>query len=73
MLVGLPTAEAADTTLTLACKGTVTIKGSSSTEYEPDPISMGLVGNFTSRTVQGASRWGPYLFLAGPSVGLWIA
>jgi hypothetical protein len=23
---------------------------------------MGLVVNFTNRTVQGASRWGPYLF-----------
>jgi hypothetical protein len=49
-------------TLTLACKGTVTIKASSPTEYEPDPVSMGLIVNFTTRTVQGTARWGPYLF-----------
>jgi hypothetical protein len=54
--------QAADETLTLACQGTVTIKTMSSTEYDPDPVSMGLVVNFTTRTVQGASRWGPYLF-----------
>jgi hypothetical protein len=56
------TAQAADTTLTLACQGTVTIKSSGPAEYEPDPISMGLIVNFTNRTVQGASRRGPYLF-----------
>jgi hypothetical protein len=50
MLVGLPTAQAADETLTLACKGTTT------TGYEgakPEPISMGIIVNFTNRTVQG--------------------
>jgi hypothetical protein len=62
MLVGLPTAQAADTTLTLACKGTVTIKSSGPLQYDPDPVSMGLIVNFMNRTVQGASRWGPYLF-----------
>jgi hypothetical protein len=61
-MVGGPTAQAADTTLTLACQGTVTIKSSGPAEYEPDPISMGLIVNFTNRTVQGASRRGPYLF-----------
>ena len=40
----------------------MTIKSASPPEYEPDPVSMGLVVNFTNRTVQGASRWGPYLF-----------
>jgi hypothetical protein len=49
-------------TLTLACKGTVTIKSSSGSEYDPDPISMGLIVNFTNRTVKGTARWGPYLF-----------
>jgi hypothetical protein len=64
MLVGLPTAQAADTTLTLTCKGTVTIKvsGGRFPEYEPEPISMGLIVKFTARTVQGTARWGPYLF-----------
>jgi hypothetical protein len=56
------TAQAADTTLTLACQGTVTIKSTGPLEYEPAPVSMGLIVNFTSRTVQGSARWGPYLF-----------
>jgi hypothetical protein len=50
MLVGLSTARAADEMLTLACKGT-TIAG-----YEgakPEPLSMGIIVNFTNRTVQG--------------------
>jgi hypothetical protein len=49
MLVGLPTAQA-DETLTLACKGTTTAG------YEgakPEPLSMGIIVNFTNRTVQG--------------------
>jgi hypothetical protein len=46
--------------LTLACQGKVTIESSLS-EYEPDPISMGLIVNFTNHTVQGTSRRGPYL------------
>jgi hypothetical protein len=62
LLFGLGAAQAAYTTLTLACQGTVTTKSASPTEYEPDPVSMGLVVNFTTRTVQGASRWRPYLF-----------
>ena len=48
-------------TLTLTCEGTVTIESSLS-EYEPEPISMGLIVNFTNRTVQGTSRRGRYLF-----------
>ena len=47
-MVASPTAQAADTTLTLACKGTTTITG-----MEPEPISMGLIVNFTAGTVQG--------------------
>jgi hypothetical protein len=52
MLVGLSTAEAADTVLTLACKGTVTetVMGE---EKQPEPISVGLIFNFTKRSVQG--------------------
>jgi hypothetical protein len=50
MLVGLPTAQAADTTLMLACKGTITTG-----DAKPEPISMGLIFNFTKRTVQGLS------------------
>jgi hypothetical protein len=61
-IVAGPTAQAADTTLTLACSGTVTIKSSGPLEYDPDPVSMGLIVNFTARTVQGTARWGPYLF-----------
>jgi len=47
---GLVTAQAADTTLTLACQGTTTAG------YEgakPEPISMGIIVDFTNRTVQG--------------------
>jgi hypothetical protein len=49
MLVGLLTAQAADTTLTLACQGTTTL----GSEGKPQPISMGIIVNFTKRTVQG--------------------
>jgi hypothetical protein len=47
---GLVTAQAADTTLTLACKGTTTAG------YEgakPEPLSMGIIVNFTKQTVHG--------------------
>jgi hypothetical protein len=50
MLVGLSTAQAADTTLTLACQGTRTTKiGGGPPEQEP--ISMGVIVNFTDQTV----------------------
>jgi hypothetical protein len=49
ILLGLPTAHAADTTLTLACQGTTT----AGTEDKPEPISMGIIVNFMNRTVQG--------------------
>jgi hypothetical protein len=50
MLVGLPTAQAADTTLTLACKGTTTAGHEGANQ---EPLSMGIIVNFTNRTVQG--------------------
>ena len=52
MLVGLPTAQAADTTLTLACQGTTTAT-TAGTEDKPEPISMGIIVNFTKKTVHG--------------------
>ena len=48
VLVGLPTAQAAETTLTLACQGTV-----QSGDNKPEPISMGIIVNFTNQTVHG--------------------
>jgi hypothetical protein len=47
---GLVTAQAADTTLTLACQGTTT---GGTEDAKPEPISMGIIVNFTNRTVQG--------------------
>lgn len=47
------TAQAADTTLTLACQGTTTTKiGGGPPKQEP--ISMGVIVNFTDRTVNAA-------------------
>jgi len=51
MLVGLSSAHAADTTLTLACQGTVTV-GTTGDE-KPEPVSMGIIVNFTKQTVHG--------------------
>jgi hypothetical protein len=50
-MVASPTAQAADTTLTLACQGTTTI--STTTGDKSEPISMGIIVDFTNRTVQG--------------------
>jgi hypothetical protein len=50
MLVGLSAAQAADTTLTLACQGTTT---AGYEDAKPEPTSMGIIVNFTKRTVQG--------------------
>jgi len=61
-MVAGPTAQAADATLTLACKGTATIRAAPPVEYKPHPLSMDLIVNFTTRTVQGTARGGPYLF-----------
>src|SRR5262249_54475755 len=51
MLVGLPAAQAADSILTLACKGTTT--ETSKENAKPEPHSMGIIVNFTARTVTG--------------------
>ena len=49
----LMTAQAADTTLTLACQGTTTDKMKDAKDAKPAPISMGIIVNFTKNTVQG--------------------
>jgi hypothetical protein len=57
------TAQAADTTLTLACQGTATVPTIGMEHPKPEPISMGVIVNFTNGTVQGFesipgfSRW----------------
>ena len=50
--VSMMTVQAADETLTLACQGTVT-ETMMEEEKKPEPISMGIIVNFTNRTVQG--------------------
>jgi hypothetical protein len=47
------TAQAADTTLTLACEGTTTDKMKEPKDAKPAPLSMGIIVNFTKNTVQG--------------------
>ncbi len=61
IVAGLPMlAQAAEpATLTLACKGTATIRADSPKPY---PLSMGLIVNFTTRTVDGTGRQRPYVF-----------
>jgi hypothetical protein len=44
-------AQAQQSTLTLACKGTTTV--TTMEDAKPEPVSMGLIVNFTTRTVQG--------------------
>jgi hypothetical protein len=59
LVVGGMTAQAAEpATLTLACKGTVTDLGTPNAK--PEPLSIGLIVNFTARTILG---------LAGPGSG----
>jgi len=50
---GLVTAQAADTTLTLACQGTTADTIPKPAKPATYPISMGIIVNFTNRTVQG--------------------
>jgi hypothetical protein len=58
----ISTAQSAEpVSLMLACQGTVIIKRVES-DYDPVPISMGLIVNFTNHTVKGTARWGPFLF-----------
>jgi hypothetical protein len=61
MLVGLSTAQAADTTLTLACKGTKTYRreGGRVPEEMTEPISMGIIVDLAARTVTGFHGDGP--------------
>jgi hypothetical protein len=51
-MLGLPTGQAADTTLTLACQGTAT-DITQPVDGNPEPTSMGIIINFTARTVAG--------------------
>jgi hypothetical protein len=53
MLVGLPTAHAADTTLMLTCKGTANMTLSTGESGDTGPVSMGLVVDLRARTVAG--------------------
>jgi hypothetical protein len=56
-------AQTADTTLTLACQGTTTWIGLE--DAKPEPISMGIIVNFTQRTVKGfgtPGNLGPGIF-----------
>lgn len=46
-------AQAQPNMLTLACKGTTTL--TSVPDAKPEPVSMGLIVNWTTRTVQGFS------------------
>jgi hypothetical protein len=56
-MVASPTAQAADTTLMLACQGTKTNTlfetGAPIRKGQPNPISMGIIVNLTDRTVTG--------------------
>jgi hypothetical protein len=58
---GLAIAQAADTTLTLACQGTATL---ALEDAKPEPYRMSVIFNFTTRTVQGfnspATPWVSY-------------
>jgi hypothetical protein len=51
MLVGLSTAQAADSTLTLACQGTMT--STTIEDAKPEPVTMGFIVNFTKGTPEG--------------------
>jgi hypothetical protein len=50
MVAGPSMTAQADPTLTLACQGTTTVRME---DAKPEPISMGIIVNFTNRTVQG--------------------
>jgi hypothetical protein len=50
-------------TLTLACQGTVTDKTDLGETGKPEPVTMGLMIDFTSKTVAGFE----HLFLGAPS------
>ena len=52
-------AAAPPPTLTLTCKGTAAIRADFPKPY---PLSMDLIVDFTTRTVQGTARQRPYVF-----------
>ncbi len=54
MLVGLPTAQAADTTLTLACQGTETSQWGSGPKSS-ERVNIGIIVDLQKRTVTGLS------------------
>jgi hypothetical protein len=66
VVAGLSTAQAADTTLTLACQGTVRIddwsyrRAGQPQDTKPEPYSMGMTVNLTAHTVQGFGSNYPY-------------
>ena len=64
IVAGLPMlAQAAEpATLTLTCKGTATIRADYPLQSKPQPLSMDLIVNFTTRTVVGTARQRPYVF-----------
>ena len=64
IVAGLPMlAQAAEpATLTLTCKGTATIRADYPLQSKPQPLSMGLIVNFTTRTIDGTGRQRPYVF-----------
>src|SRR5262249_52558461 len=51
LFVGLWPAHADDTVLTLACEGTT--KDTTVEDAKPKPVSMGIVVNYTDRSVRG--------------------
>jgi hypothetical protein len=58
LLVLAATAQAAEPTgtLTLACQGTATDKTDLREAAKPEPVSMGLIIDFTTKTVAGFDR-----------------
>jgi hypothetical protein len=64
IVAGLPMlAQAAEpATLTLTCKGTASIRADYPLQSKPQPLSMDLIVNFTTRTVVGTARQRPYVF-----------
>ena len=49
-MVAGPTAQAADTTLTLACQGTATV------DATPEPISMGIILDLKAGKIDGFGK-----------------
>jgi hypothetical protein len=60
-------AQAADTTLTLACQGTVT--NTTQPDAKPEPISTGVIINFTARTIEGTNA--DPRFFGGVHIRIW--